>query len=229
MSHAENFSVEDDFIRVNGLPLLKRLERKNSKVEVLDILPSDGVIPPGYRWSSRYEGYVKTGWTTEPKIGTRADFPIPRWEPGTDTLINWINQAEEAPGGYRWLFPSSKRPKREESSGIQRWVEERFSLEARAWVSPERAYEKVRSIGERIGAKEVIGSHVYDHWFRSQRASQLAQEYGLRENHLNRFFGWAGGWTTSRGSMAARYARTGYGDLCDRMRLGRDRVERQHF
>jgi hypothetical protein len=142
-------------------------------------------------------------------------------------MTNWIRKADSGPGGYRWLFPTSKRTKRKESPGIQLWIEEEFSLEARAWISPERAYQKMRAIGERVDAKDKLGHHIYDHWFRSQRASQLSSEYEFSEPHLNRFFGWSGGWTTQRQSMASRYARTGFTDLWDRMRINRRVVERR--
>jgi len=109
-------------------------------------------------------------------------------------------------------------PERAESKGVQKWIVERFGLEVRAWLSPERSYQKVRTIGERLGL------HVYDHWYRSMRASMLARVYRFDERLLSRFFSWAGGWATSQPSMAARYARTGLEDLTERMLVNKARL-----
>jgi integrase len=226
MSHVENFIIEDEYIRVTGLPLLKRMKKTQTITDIL-YEPPQGPNAEKYHYSKNLDAFIRIKWETEPEIAVRQDFPIPRWEPFVNLLIHWIKQAPEGPGGYKWLFPTSKEPTREESSGIQLWIQQEFGLEARAWVSPERVYQKIRAIGERVNAKQVLGHNLYDHWFRSQRASQLGTEYEFREPHLNRFFGWAGGWTTSRQSMAARYARTGFSDLWDRMRLNRNVVERQ--
>ena len=54
----------------------------------------------------------------------------------------------------------------------------------RKWITPSRAYQIVTKVGKRLGLD------IWDHWFRGQRASQLASEYGFREAELDNFFGW---------------------------------------
>jgi integrase len=218
MAHADNFSVEGDFLICKDLPVLKRFHKVASEIEYLDKPESGETIPKEYTWSKQYGAFVKIKWVTEPKIELREEFPIPLWEPFIDTLEKRIREAKPGPGGFRWLFPSPMIPEREESKGIQRWVLEKFGLEARAWLSPERSYQKVRTIGERLGL------HVYDHWYRSMRASMLARAYRFDERLLSRFFSWAGGWATSQPSMAARYARTGLEDLTEKMLVNRSRL-----
>jgi hypothetical protein len=218
MAHSDNFSVEGDFLICKDLPALKRFHKVASEVEYLDKPESGEIIPSGYTWSKPYGAFVKIKWVTEPKIELREEFPIPLWEPFIDTLEERIREAKPGPGGYRWLFPSPMIPEREESKGIQRWILERFGLEARAWLSPERAYQKVRTIGERLDL------HIYDHWFRSQRASMLNRYYRFNEQLLSRFFSWAGGWATSHPSMAAHYARTGIEDLTEKMQANKSRL-----
>jgi len=51
-------------------------------------------------------------------------------------------------------------------------------------ISSVRAYQIVREIGRRLDLE------IWPHWFRAQRASQLAQEYGFRERELKKFFSW---------------------------------------
>jgi len=46
------------------------------------------------------------------------------------------------------------------------------------------AYKIVRRVGDRLG------HHIWPHYFRSQRASQLVQDYGFNLHQLLRFFNW---------------------------------------
>ncbi len=75
---------------------------------------------------------------------------------------------------------------------------------ARAY-SPTRAYQLVHAEGHKHGI------HVYNHWFRAQRASQLASEYGYQLHDLLEFFKWKNLRT------AMRYAHLGWMDLARRM------------
>lgn len=222
MAHIENFTFEDQFIVVKGLPTLKRFKKTATSTEILDRPESGQIIPKGYTWSSTYGAYVKNVWVTEAKLEEREDFCIGLWEPYVNILLEWIREATKKPpgeGGYKWLFPSPLSPEREESKGIQGWIKEKFNLESRAWYSPERAYTKVRTIGERLGL------HIYDHWFRSQRASMLSKYYHFDERLLNRYFSWAGSWTSSGKSMASHYARTSIDELMEKMAANRKAVE----
>jgi len=54
--------------------------------------------------------------------------------------------------------------------------------------------------------------HLWQHWFRSQRASQLRSEYGFSEADLMEFFGWLDYGT------ALHYSRLGASNLAKKMR-----------
>jgi integrase len=62
--------------------------------------------------------------------------------------------------------------------------------------------------GEKIA--ETI--HLWQHWFRSQRASQLKEEYDFTESELMEFFGWMDYKT------ALHYSRSGFSKLAEKMR-----------
>lgn len=51
-------------------------------------------------------------------------------------------------------------------------------------LSRQWAYNLVREAGK------LVDMHLYDHWFRGQRASQLADEYQLKEMDLLEWFEW---------------------------------------
>lgn len=73
------------------------------------------------------------------------------------------------------------------------------------YLSRTRAYQILRDLGRRVGI------HLYSHWFRAQRASQLASEYGFREHELLRWFSW------KRYETAMRYSKLSWRDLDAKM------------
>jgi len=54
----------------------------------------------------------------------------------------------------------------------------------RSHLSRVRAYQVVTTIGRRVGVE------IWPHWFRAQRASQLAEEYGFQLHRLMEWFSW---------------------------------------
>ena len=76
----------------------------------------------------------------------------------------------------------------------------------------------MRKIGKELGI------HLYDHWFRAQRASQLALEYDLREASLLEWFQWER-WETAKG-----YCKLGPVGLAKKMgvKFRKDRGLRRH-
>ena len=224
MLTADNFKVQeiDDETRilVDGMPLLKRYDKTEEVLEIQDERP-EGDLGRLYNYSRKRDAFVRVKWITESKIAERLSIPIPLWEPLAPVLLDRIKWAKENAdpdkfGGYPWLFPSSRKPKRMEDPGVQLWIEEKFGLKTRAWYSPQRAYQIVRRLGKRLD------THIWNHWMRSQRASQLVRNYEFREHELNRYFGWV---STRAGkvSMAAKYARVGVSDLWDKMLSGKKR------
>lgn len=73
---------------------------------------------------------------------------------------------------------------------MMKWVEETEDYlfpspsKTRDHITTVRAYQIVRGIGNRLGL------HLYDHWFRAQRACQLAEEYDFEVQMLLNWFNW---------------------------------------
>lgn len=222
MSHADNFTKDGDYIRVSNIPLLKRVERETIQGHVIPFRQAIELdeIPPGYKFDSEKQAFIITETIVTSVRKERPVFPIPLWEPWVEILWNRIEAAEPGPGGYRWLFPTSATPKRKEDPGVQLWIEEKFNLDARAWISPERAWQKITSIGERLGVK------IWGHWFRSQRATQLGEEYQFSNRQLNHWVGWEGGSWRSQ-EQADRYTKTDYRNLKQQMAYYRSYHENQ--
>jgi len=72
------------------------------------------------------------------------------------------------------------------------------------YLTNTRAYQIVRALG--------IDLHLNPHWFRAQRACQLASEYGFNLHQLLEFFKW------KRQETATRYASLGWQDLAKQMK-----------
>jgi len=72
-------------------------------------------------------------------------------------------------------------------------------------ITPTRAWQIVNDLGKRFGI------HIYDHWFRAQRASQLASEYDFSLHELLEWFTWKDIRT------ALRYARLSWRKLDKKM------------
>ena len=224
MLTADNFKLEErngeHRLLVGNMALLKRYDKQEEVLDLKDERP-EGVLGRLYTYSKKRDAYVRVKWITESKLAERLAIPIPLWEPLTRVLVDRIEWAKKNAdpdkfGGYPWLFPSSRKPSREEDPGVQLWIEEKFGLKARAWYSPQRAYQIVRDLGNRLD------THIWNHWFRAQRASQLVRDYEFREHDLNRYFGWVSS-RAGKISMAAKYARVGVSDLWKKMLAGKDR------
>jgi len=127
----------------------------------------------------------KKRWETESKFVTRGAFAIPMDEPLAPIMAEWVKQSKD------WLFPTPNAEK------IQR---------KEPWLSRVRAYQIVREIGRRVGV------HLYDHWFRAQRACQLASEYGFGLMQLQDWFGW------KYIEIVTRYAKLSWRDLAHLMK-----------
>lgn len=72
-------------------------------------------------------------------------------------------------------------------------------------INSSRAWQIVNDLGNRVGI------HLYDHWFRAQRASQLASEYDFTLHDLLTWFSWKDIRT------ALRYAKLGWRKLDGKM------------
>ena len=181
----ENFTVLNDRILVTDMPVVKRFRKVKEIVEVWqgEEAPED----KRWHWSHKYDNWVRVRWKTEPEMDRRNVLEIPRFEPLTPYIVKWLNLIPDG-----WLFTGySKRDKP---------------------MTDVRAYQIVRSVGERLGLK------ICCHWFRSMRASQLAEEYGFREFELMKFFSW------KSDAIARLYAKLAPAKLYEMMSPDRIRV-----
>ncbi len=116
------------------------------------------------------------------RINASRDFSFRADEPLVKPMIEWVIHALNK--RYEWLFPSPYTDK----------------PLTRKW-----AYQLTEKIGNRLGLE------LYPHWFRSQRASQLASEYDFREASLLEWFQWEK-WETAK-----KYAKLGPLGLAKKM------------
>jgi integrase len=155
-----NFEVQKDRIVVRDMPVVKRYEKVGEK-----IVKWEGEGEPDttkWHWSYKHDSWIRRRFITKPKMDRRNVLEIPRFEPLCQYIIDWL---EQLPNDSCWMFPSyGKNPNKP--------------------ITPTRAYQIVTGIGLRCG---IV---LCNHWFRSMRASQLAEEYGWREYELIRFFSW---------------------------------------
>ena len=90
-------------------------------------------------------------------------------EPLIKPMLLWVIEALK--NRYEYLFPSPYK------------TEQPLS---RTW-----AYQLIRKTGDSLGV------YLYNHWFRAQRASQLASEYDFKEGNLLEWFMWEK-WETAK-------------------------------
>ena len=226
MLHANNFHIEEEQQRiiVNDMPLLKRY------TVVREVLGSFKEIPPKeelvklpshleVRFNRKEMQFDLIKKRTTPEIKVRKPFPIPLWEkPLVDVLldrIQWAQQNQTVNQRHPWLFPSGRnQSSMGGSSGIQKWVSQVFEIESRQWMSPVHAYTRARMLGERVGLSD--GQDMWNHRWRSERASFLGECYEFDDNMLDYYFGWEP--VSQRTRMSRRYSRTGLRSVWRRMK-----------
>jgi hypothetical protein len=181
-----NFTVKDPLLIVSNMRLLKHFKKVGIKER--------------YQTES---GEWVTRWNTETVTATRKPFPIPLKEPLTEEMVNYL---ESGIGGYLFPSPYTNKPL------------------TRFW-----AYQLIRKVSDDLPKKlfrqlgldrpflddkgNVIENqiHLWLHWTRSQRASQLSSEYDFKESELMEFFGWLDYPT------ALHYSHLGYEKLASKM------------
>jgi integrase len=179
----QNFRVDDPFIIVSDMQLEKQYRKIRDAPEG----------EPG----------------TEKIYALRNDFSIPMKEPLSKELLSGLSNVT---GDL--LFPSP------------------YKLDTHRPLSRIRMYQLIRELNDRLpySLREKLGLtvpfmdptrtekisdeiHLWLHWARSQRASQLAAEYEFTEGELMEWFGWKDIKT------ATRYAHKGYAKLGAKMLL----------
>jgi len=180
-------TLHPDVVVVNQMPLLKRFEK------IGEVAKWKCVGHCRKRWTEKptqdeyQEHKIKKykGWVTKPIVDHRT-FPIRVSEPLTKYLVDWC---EEVKGPLDVLFPLKRSA----------------------------AFVRIRNIGEELDQDipfcDIRSSLVYLHWFRSERACQLAFDYGFDREDMNEFFEWK----ERKPSMAEKYASLGWKGLARKM------------
>lgn len=178
----------DKVVVIKQMPLLKRFEK------VGDVKKWKCVGHCSRRWNRKptpqeyKEHKIKeyTGWTTKPIMDHRT-FPIRVDEPATPYFIDWWKRKVKAKEEV--LFP----------------------------INRSAAFVRVRNVGKRLDKDipfcNIRSSLIYDHWFRAERACQLAFDYGFDKDDMNEFFQWK----ERKPSMAVKYASLGWKGLAKKM------------
>ena len=226
MLRVGNFMVGRDFLFVHNMPLLKRFTKNLIEVDRLYEIPQDDALD--YKWDAKKRAFIKYMIETISNIDRRDPFPIPLFEPLTDFLVSRLAEIKAEYGedaNHKWLFPTSSKIVREESPGVEAWLGE-LGLTERAWISPQRCWQIVTNVSERAGITVKLGNKnlgIWDHWFRSMRASQLVRDYVFTDRMLDRYFGWKTG--REEETMSRRYARTATADMENQMKLHQERFD----
>ena len=181
-------SKENDYCIVANMLYLKRYEKVGSYFETTEKEPT-GSFAKMYEPKLRPDGsqyWIRKRWrtsTASPSVQAkriRKPFPILKREPLYPILETWLQRNHSD-----LLFPSPKKRK----DGT------RHMTRANAWTIINRL-------------QELTKIEMWPHWFRSQRASQLKNEYGLSKDDLQDWFQWTFDPTiypkTSPGEMAAK-------------------------
>jgi len=146
----------------------------------------------------------KKEWVTEKLSKTRKPFPIIIREPLAPIFLDYLGKIDGLlfPSPYKHGFPLSRF-----------WAYKLIrALDNRA---PEELKEKLglNKPFKANGVKIADTIHLWLHWFRSQRASQLVSDYGYEVIDLIDFFSW------ERYDTALTYARKGWRGLASKMQI----------
>ena len=167
------------------------------------------IIVRGMKLLKRYKKLSETvdpegkkHWTTQNLLKVRKPFPIVLMEPLTPILLQWLNRTEELlfPSLYKIGFPLS----RFWAYKLIRRLDKAISNNLREDLGLNKPFIKEgKKISDRL--------HLWLHWFRSQRASQLVSDYGYEVIDLVDYFSW------ERYDTALTYARKGWRGLASKM------------
>ncbi|MBS7616231.1 site-specific integrase [Candidatus Bathyarchaeota archaeon] len=145
----------------------------------------------------------KKHWVTEKVQATRKPFPILLREPLTPILLAWIEQSKDLlfPSPYKHGEPLS----RFWAYHFIRSLDKTLPLELKQKLGLDKPFIKN---GKLVADK----LHLWLHWFRSQRASQLVSDFGFEVADLVDYFSW------EHYGTALTYARRGWKGLASKMR-----------
>ncbi|MEM4454430.1 MAG: hypothetical protein QXT28_06960 [Thermofilaceae archaeon] len=154
--------LDPDYIYIERMPVLKRYRKLDFEVLELDEMP---YVPPAHRHLWHYDRktgkFVRKVYRTIRLSETRT-FYFRRDEPLVPYLLDWLEIAL--------------------SRNMDRLLEGDYGY----WYWFLRQLDPMR---EKYGAR-VSWRWIYPHWFRAQRASQLAVDYGLDLHEIADWGSW---------------------------------------
>lgn len=160
MARVEMFEIKSDKIIVSGMPVLKRYDKIDEILEIVEEKPT-GALSGQYHWSHVKDGWVRRRYVTKPRFVTRGRFIVPLHEPLAELLVSRIENADD------YLFPAEKK-----------------RMNGTPHITRGTAYKMLQRVAL------IVGIPLWNHRWRGERACQCASEYGWREAELDRFFMW---------------------------------------
>jgi len=189
-----DFTLHPELLIIKQMILLKRFEKLKGDAGTKRKWKCDGHCskrwdqkpPPGEYKLHKIKRYA--GWVTKPILDYRT-FPIRRDEPLTKHFTSWLDHTRKSDNAL--LFP----------------------------IGRTTAYLRIKDVGKKLNMEipfsNIHSGQIYLHWFRAQRACQLAFDYGFKKDDLEEFFSWK----ERRETMAMRYASLGWKGLARRMEV----------
>jgi len=190
--------------RVSEVLALTRQNLEIRQAEGLIIVRNMNLLKRYKKLSESVDAQGKRRWVTERVEKKRKPFPIMMREPLTPILIEWLNKTQGLlfPSPYKLGFPLS----RFWAYKLIRNLDNQISSELREDLGLNKPFVKDgKKISDRL--------HLWLHWFRSQRASQLVNDYGYEVIDLIDYFSW------ERYDTALTYARRGWKGLASKMQI----------
>lgn len=196
------------------LPLRK--DNFEMKEEKGVILVKDMRLLKRYKKLGEVEVEGKRKWLTELQYKKRKSFPIKLDEPLTPILLEWLRQPPP-----KWLrqnpsrallFPSPYKI----GQPLSRFWAYKLVISIDKAL-PEKLREQL-GLNKKlvVNGKETKKTiHLWLHWFRSQRASQLVSDYSFEVIDLIDFFDW------KQTQTAVHYAHQKWSKLADKMQRRR--------
>lgn len=176
---------------VSNMLLEKRYEKIGSYIEVVEEEPAGShakLYEPKLLENGK-QVWTRKRWRTTitsdkvKRLRIRRSFPILKSEPLYPIMENYVKESHS-----ELLFPSSRLRKNNT----------RFMTITNAWIILNRV-------------QQLTGIEIWNHWFRSQRASQLKNEYGFTSDDRKDWFNW------QTDPMAALYPKTSAKEMASLM------------
>jgi len=200
--------------RVSEVLALKYLNFDVREAERVIIVRNMKLVKRYKKISETVDSEGKKHWVTRKLLTTRKVFPISTLEPLTPIVLEWLDkigpktEEEKArmddillfPSPYKIGFPLTRfwayKLIRNLDKNISEDLQEQLGLNKPFWKEGKKISDTI---------------HLWLHWFRSQRASQLVSDYDFEVLDLIDFFTW------ERTETAVIYARRGWRGLASKM------------